>query len=251
VSGATSGIDIIPSGTAATDYDTAAMEQQRLAEPPLELPAPTVHRAPPPLAGGPVGLWRFMRAHGMVNRRYAVLLLRLAWTKLRLGDRLQLDGIAFICSGVHFEVAPGARLVLGRWSWLGNDCKIRVHEGIVEIGAKSVLGQECTLTCFRRIKIGRDCIIADKVMMLDFDHGVVDVDRPIREQGIYKRAVEIGHNCWIGYGASILRGVKVGQNCVIGTNSVVTKDVPDNAVVGGVPAKVLRLRPAPRAMRYE
>jgi acetyltransferase-like isoleucine patch superfamily enzyme len=251
VSGATSEIDIIPSRAAATDYDTAAMEQQRLADPPLELPAAIVHGPPPPLAGGPFALWRFMRAHGMLNRHYAMLLARLAWTKLRLGDRLQLDGIAFICSGVHLEVAPGARLVLGRWSWLGNDCKVRVHEGVVEIGAKSVLGQECTLTCFRRIAIGRDCIIADKVMMLDFDHGVVDVERPIREQGIYKRPVEIGHNCWIGYGASILRGVKVGQNCVIGTNSVVTKDVPDNAVVGGVPARVLRLRPAPQAMRYD
>ncbi len=230
--------------------DTAAV-RKRVAEPPIEAAATVVHRPPPPLQGGPRTLWRFMRSHYMANRRYAVLLGRLAWAKLRLGDRLQLDGIAFICSGVHLEVAPGARLVLGRWSWLGDDTKIRVHEGVVEIGAKSVLGQECTLTCFRRIKIGRECIIADKVMMLDFDHGVVDVERPIREQGIYKRPVEVGHNCWIGYGACILRGVRVGENCVIGTNSVVTKDVPDNAVVGGIPAKVLRVRDAPRRMRYQ
>ncbi len=225
--------------------------EQRLADPPLEAPAAAVHHAPAPLRRGAAELWRFMRAHRMLNRRYAILLMRLAWAKLRLGDRLQLDGIAFICSGVRLEVAPGARLVLGRWSWLGDDCKVRVHEGIVEIGAKSVLGQECTITCFRRITIGRECIIADKVMMLDFDHGVVDVERPIREQGIYKRPVEVGHNCWIGYGACILRGVAVGENCVIGTNSIVTKDVPANAVVGGVPAKVLRMRAAPRAMRYE
>ena len=230
--------------------DTAAVRKQ-LAEPPIEAAATAVHRPPPPLHGGVRELWRFMRSHYMANRRYAVLLARLAWAKLRLGDRLQLDGIAFICSGVVLEVAPGARLVLGRWSWLGDDTKVRVHEGVVEIGAKSVLGQECTLTCFRRIKIGRECIIADKVMMLDFDHGVVDVERPIREQGIYKRPVEVGHNCWIGYGACILRGVRVGENCVIGTNSVVTKDVPDNAVVGGVPAKVLRVRDAPRRMRYQ
>ncbi len=224
---------------------------QRLAEPPLKATPTTVQRAPPPLRPGPGELWRFMRGHRMLNHRYAILLARLAWAKLRLGDRLQLDGIAFICSGVHLEVAPGARLVLGRWSWLGNDCKVRVHEGVTEIGAKSVLGQECTLTCFRMIKIGRECIIADKVMMLDFDHGVVDPERPIREQGIYKRPVTIGHNCWIGYGACILRGVDVGENCVIGTNSIVTRSVPANAVVGGVPATVLRMRPAPRAMRFE
>ncbi len=225
--------------------------EQRLAEPPLETATVVVHRPPPPLRGGLRELWRFLRSHQMVNHRYAALLGRLVWAKLRLRDRLQLDGIAFICSGVHLEVAPGARLVLGRWSWLGNDCKVRVHEGVVEIGAKSVLGQECTITCFRRIEIGRECIIADKVMMLDFDHGVVDAERPIREQGIYKRPVAVGHNCWIGYGACILRGVTVGENCVIGTNSIVTRDVPSNAVVGGVPAKVLRMREAPRAMRFE
>jgi acetyltransferase-like isoleucine patch superfamily enzyme len=55
---------------------------------------------------------------------------------------------------------------------------------------------------------------------------------------------------WIGYGAAILRGVKVGDNSVIGTNSVVTKDVPANAVVGGVPARVLRMREAPRDLTW-
>jgi acetyltransferase-like isoleucine patch superfamily enzyme len=230
--------------------DTAATEQ-RLPEPPPPAPPVDVRRAPPPLRGGLRELWGFMREHRMLNHRYAILLARLGWAKLRLGDRLELDGIAFIRPGVHLEVAPGARLVLGRWSWLGDDCKIRVHEGVVEIGAKSVLGQECTVTCFRRISIGRECIIADKAMMIDFDHGVVDVERPIRAQGIYKRTVEIGHNCWIGYGACILRGVRVGNNCVIGTNAIVTKDVPDNAVVGGIPAKVLRMREAPRSMRFE
>ena len=75
-------------------------------------------------------------------------------------------------------------------------------------------------------------------------------ERPVRLQGIYKRDVHVGHNVWIGYGACILRGVTVGDNAVIGTNSVVTKDVPANAVVGGVPAKVLRMRDEPREMRF-
>src|SRR6202044_4144972 len=84
-----------------------------------------------------------------------------------------------------------------------------------------------------------------------FDHGVVEVERPIRQQGIYKRDVEVGSNVWIGYGACILRGVRVGDNSVIGTNSVVTKDVPANAVVGGIPARVLRMREAPVNLRWE
>jgi acetyltransferase-like isoleucine patch superfamily enzyme len=75
---------------------------------------------------------------------------------------------------------------------------------------------------------------------------MVEVERPIREQGIYKRDLRMGHNVWMGYGACVLRGVTVGDNAVIGTNSVVTKDVPDNAVVGGVPAKLIRMRKAPK-----
>ena len=102
---------------------------------------------------------------------------------------------------------------------------MRVHEGELSIGAKSVMGQECTISAFQHVAIGRECIIADRVMMIDFDHGMVEVERPIREQGIYKRDVNIGHNVWIGYGACILRGVTVGDNSVIGTSSVVTCDV--------------------------
>jgi acetyltransferase-like isoleucine patch superfamily enzyme len=86
--------------------------------------------------------------------------------------------------------------------------------------------------------------------MIDFDHGMVEVERPIRMQGIYKRNVDIGHNVWIGYGACVLRGVRVGDNAVVGTSSVVTSSVPANAVVGGIPAKLIRMREAPRTFRW-
>jgi acetyltransferase-like isoleucine patch superfamily enzyme len=225
--------------------------EQALADPPLTAAQDAIRRAPAPLHGGPLTMLRFMRSHHMLSLGYARLLARFAWLRLRLRGRLVTDGLAFICPGVHLEIAPGARLVLGRWSWLGDGCKVRVHEGEVRIGAKSVLGQECTISCYQHVSVGRECIIADHVMMIDFDHGVVDVERPIRTQGIYKRDVRVGHNVWIGYGACVLRGVSVGDNSVIGTNAVVTKDVPANAVVGGVPARVLRMREVPRAMRYE
>jgi acetyltransferase-like isoleucine patch superfamily enzyme len=140
---------------------------------------------------------------------------------------------------------------LGRWSWIGHRTKVRAHEGHISIGAKSVLGQECTISCYQHVAIGRECIIADRVMMIDFDHGIVDVERPIRQQGIYKRDVSVGHNVWIGYGACLLRGVSVGDNSVVGTSSVVTADVPANAVVGGVPARIIRMRDAPQTFVWE
>ena len=209
-----------------------------------------VRGEPGPRRGGPLTLLRFLRAHGMLNRDYARLALRLAWLKLRFRGRLRTDGLAFVGPGVTFEIGKDAVVHLGRWSWIGHGCKIRCHEGEVRIGAKSVLGQECTISAFQHVSIGRECILADRVMLIDFDHGVVEVERPIREQGIYKRDVHIGHNVWIGYGAAFLRGVSVGDNSVVGTYAVVTRDVPTNAVVGGVPARLLRMRDAPRTLRW-
>ncbi|MBI5103826.1 MAG: acyltransferase, partial [Solirubrobacterales bacterium] len=202
---------------------------QRVLTPPAPTGVPAFHvrGEPPPRHGGPLVLLRFMREHGMLNRRYARLLVRLAWLKLRFRGRLQLDGFAFVGPGVTLEIGKGAVLRLGRWSWLGHGCKIRVHEGEVSIGAKTVMGQECTISAFQHVSVGRECIVADRVMLIDFDHGVVEVERPIRQQGIYKRDVRVGNNVWVGYGACFLRGATVGDNCVVGTNSVITKDVPD------------------------
>jgi acetyltransferase-like isoleucine patch superfamily enzyme len=220
-----------------------------IAAPPSDVPM-EIRGDPPPRRGGPLVLLRFMRSKGMLNAKYARLILRLGAWRLRLGRRLRLDGLAFVGPGCSLEVGRQATLELGRWSWIGHDCKIRVHEGNVSIGAKTVLGQECTISAYQHVSIGRECVIADRVMLIDFDHGMVEVERPIRLQGIYKRDVRVGNNVWIGYGACILRGVTVGDNAVIGTNAVVTRDVPANAVMGGVPARVIRMREAPRRMRF-
>jgi acetyltransferase-like isoleucine patch superfamily enzyme len=216
-----------------------------------DVPDVVMRRGPEPLHGGPLALLRFMASHKMLNHRYARLLARFVWLKLRWRGRLKTDGLAFICPGVHFEIGPNAVVHLGRWAWLGHGTKVRCHEGEVHIGSKSVLGQECTISAYEHVSIGRECIIADRTMFIDFDHGVVDVDRPIREQGIYTRPVRIGHNVWIGYGACFLRGVTVGDNAVVGTNAVVTKDLPNDAVAGGVPARIIRMRDTPPTMRWE
>jgi acetyltransferase-like isoleucine patch superfamily enzyme len=210
-----------------------------------------LRRAPAPLHGGPLTLLRFMARHRMLNFKYGRLLVRMLRRKLFLRSRLKLDGIAFIGPGVVLQVGKDACIELGRWSWLGHGTKIRCHEGRVSIGAKTVMGQECTISAYQHVKIGRECVIADRVMFIDFDHGAVEVERPIRLQGIYKRDVTVGNNVWIGYGACILRGVTVGDNAIIGTNAVVTKDVPANAVVAGLPARIIRMRPTPKRMRWE
>jgi acetyltransferase-like isoleucine patch superfamily enzyme len=221
-----------------------------VAAPPAEVP-PQIRGTPPPRHGGALTLLRFLRAKGMLNLKYARLYARLGLRKLRHGRRLVLDGIAFVGPGCSLQIGKGGRIELGRWSWLGHGCKLRAHEGVISIGAKTVIGQECTISAYQHVSIGRECVIADRTMFIDFDHGMVEVERPIRLQGIYKRDVNVGNNVWIGYGACVLRGVTVGDNAVIGTNAVVTRDVPANAVVGGVPARLIRMRDRPERLRWE
>ncbi|HWT23232.1 MAG TPA: acyltransferase [Solirubrobacteraceae bacterium] len=219
-----------------------------LVEPPE---AALVRHAPVPPHGGPLALLRFLRRNRMLSAKYGRLALRLAWLKLRFRGRLRTDGLCFIGPGVSIEIGRDAVLRLGRWSWIGHGTKLRVHEGEVAIGAKTVMGQECTISAYQHVSIGRECIVADRVMLIDFDHGVVEVERPIRLQGIYKRDVRVGHNCWIGYGACILRGATVGDNSIVGSNTVVTKDLPPNAVAAGAPARILRMREAPERLRWQ
>jgi len=220
--------------------------------PPVDAANAPARTPPPPLDGGPVALARFMRRHKMLTPKYARLIVRLLRRRFLSpgGRRLKLDGLAFIGPRVTLQIGRRGRIELGRWSWLGHGTKIRCHEGVVSIGAKTVLGQECTISAYRSISIGRECVIADRVMMIDFDHGASEVERPVRLQGIYMRDVRVGNNVWIGYGACILRGVEVGDNAIVGANAVVTRDVPANAVVAGSPARLVRMREAPRSLRW-
>jgi len=195
---------------------------------------------------------RFLARNGMLNLKYGRLLGRYLRRRFltAAGRRWRTDGPVFFGRGLELQIAPGARVDFGRFVWLGDGTKVRCHEGRVEIGAKTVMGQECTISAYQHVRIGEQCVIADRAMFIDFDHGVVEVERPIRKQGIYKRDVRVGSNVWIGYGACVLRGVSVGDNAIVGTNSVVTKDVPANAVVAGIPARVIRMREAPQELRW-
>jgi acetyltransferase-like isoleucine patch superfamily enzyme len=199
-----------------------------------------------------IELVRFLARNRMITPRYARLWLRYLRRRLLTvaGWRWETDGPVFFGKRLELQIGRRGQVSFGRFAWLGNGTKIRCHEGEVLIGQKTVLGQECTISAYQHVRIGEQCVIADRAMFIDFDHAVVEVERPIRVQGIYKRNVDVGSNVWIGYGACVLRGVKVGDNSIIGSNSVVTRDVPSNAVVGGVPARVIRMREPPQRLRW-
>jgi acetyltransferase-like isoleucine patch superfamily enzyme len=197
-------------------------------------------------------LLRFLVAHRMLTLKYGRLLFRYLWRRMLTpaGWRWRTAGMLFLGRRLELQIGRKGEIRFGRFVWIGDGTKIRCHEGVVEIGDKTVFGQDCTISAYRRVRIGEQCVIADRAMFIDFDHGVVEVERAIRHQGIYKRDVIVGSNVWIGYNACLLRGVRVGDNSIVGSNSVVTRDVPANAVVGGVPARVIRMREAPKTLRW-
>ena len=201
---------------------------------------------------GPLESLAFFARNGMLDPKYALLLWRYIWRRILTpaGWRWRTDGPVFFGRRLQIQVSKKGAVDFGRFVWIGDGAKIRCHEGTVEIGEKTVLGQEVTISAYRRVRIGQQCVIADRAMFIDFDHGVVEVERPIRQQGIYMEEVVIGSNVWIGYGACFLRGVTVGDNAIVGTNAVVTRDVPAKAGVGGVPARVIRMRDEPTDLSW-
>lgn len=227
----------------------AATEQQRVPDPVTELPG-AAGSGRTDTGRGPLALLRFARANGMLKSKYALLLVRYALHRhlTAAGHRWETRGPLFLGPRLQLQIGPHGRVRFGRFVWVGAGTKIRCHEGLVEIGDKTVIGQDCTISAYQRVRIGEQCVIADRVMFIDFDHVVVDVERPIRLQGIYKRDVVVGSNVWIGYGAQILRGVTVGDNSVIGASAVVTRDIPANSVVAGSPARVVRRRAIPERL---
>ncbi len=136
---------------------------------------------------------RFLARNGMLNRRYGQLLGRYLRRRFFTAAGLALAHRRprlLRPRAANCRSPPRDRVHFGRFVWIGDGTKIRCHEGRVEIGDKTVMGQECTISAYQHVRIGEQCVIADRAMFIDFDHGVVEVERPIRQQGIYKRDVD-------------------------------------------------------------
>jgi acetyltransferase-like isoleucine patch superfamily enzyme len=111
------------------------------------------------------------------------------------------------------------------------------------IGNNVIMNTNVHIGCIDSITIGNDTLIGSNVLITDHQHGNLDKlvpDTPFKDQPLHSKGpVVIGENVWIGENACIMPGVTVGSHSVIGANAVVTKDVPEGSVVGGVPARVI------------
>lgn len=171
---------------------------------------------------------------------------RFAWFKLR-HPQVITEGFVFL--GKHLEIVarPGhGRIILGKWVHLGDETRLRAHEGTLRIGDKVVFARDVTVNCYLDIEIGASTLIADWTYICDFDHKTEDLRLPIKDQGLVKSPVRIGPDCWLATKVTVTRGADIGRGAVIGANSVARGNIPPYAIAAGVPAKVL----ADRATRY-
>lgn len=111
----------------------------------------------------------------------------------------------------------------------------------VKLGDNSGLGYCCELQ--GDVTIGNDVMMAPRVRIYTINHRTDDIYTLMRLQGNEPESpVRIGDDCWIGDGVIILPGVKIGSHSIVAAGAVVTKDFPDYSVVGGVPAKLIKVR---------
>ena len=163
-------------------------------------------------------------------------MLRLALARLRSRGRVRAQGRVRIGRGVRFHLAPGAVVTLEDRCAIGAGTRFHIH-GEARIGAGAHLGERCVVAAHERVEVGAGASLDDEVVLIDFDHGIADVERPIRLQGVSTSPVVIGERAVLAAGATVLRGVIVGAGARVQPRGVVTRDVPPGATVGGVPAR--------------
>ena len=146
-------------------------------------------------------------------------------------------GSKIYCS-VRMDTPPYRRFSLGRHSVVESFSCINNAVGDVVIGDFTRIGLHNTI--IGPVTIGSHVNLAQGITVTALNHNFSNPQQRIDEQGVSTQPVTIGDDVWIGANAVILPGVNIGNHCVVAAGAVVTKDVPDNTLVAGVPAKPIK-----------
>ncbi len=135
----------------------------------------------------------------------------------------------------------GRNVTVREFAWIQLTSRLD-HPGVsLEVGDDTYIGPRATLGAAAPVKIGSRCQLGANVSLIAESHLYGGSD-PIFNQGVSRKGIVIGDDCWIGNNAIILDGVSIGSGSVIGAGSVVTRSVPGGVVAAGVPARVIRTR---------
>lgn len=135
-----------------------------------------------------------------------------------------------------FLVKSGGNIILNNFTAHAGSTIVVMANATLNIKS-GYINRNVTIVCRDRIEIGENATIAQNVIIRDSDiHHLIIENKEINNSS----PIIIGNNVWIGTGSIILKGVKIGNNVVIAAGSIVTKDIPDNCVAAGNPAKVIK-----------
>ena len=133
------------------------------------------------------------------------------------------------------------KIILKDFSHIKNNVVIQ-GSGKLIIGEKSYISSFSVIGVNELIEIKDNVMIADNCSIRDTNHNYDNIDILMINQGVTTSPVIIENNVWIGHGVTITKGVHIGEGAIIAAGSVVNKDVPKFSIVGGIPAKVLKVR---------
>jgi acetyltransferase-like isoleucine patch superfamily enzyme len=148
-----------------------------------------------------------------------------------------------------YQDDDGGPVELGERVHVHRDTIIQTGSGgSVTLGARTTIQPRCQFSAYQgSIHIGSDVQVAPNCAFYPYNHGMAP-DVPMVKQPLQsKGGITIEDGAWLGVGVIVLDGVRIGKGAVIGAGSLVTHDVPDNAIVGGVPAQIIRMRDVTQA----
>ncbi len=159
---------------------------------------------------------------------------------IRFGKWVQLEDQVFLQALGKEPIVFGNNVTIGAYSRVIISTSFNNMGKGIRIGNNVGIGEFAYLGGAGGLEIGDDCIIGQYLSCHPENHSFSDEDTLYRLQGVDRKGIRIGSNCWIGAKVTVLDGVEIGDNCVVAAGAVVTKSMPANSLIGGVPARVIR-----------